>query len=109
MAYSDELYQQVIIEHNKNYSTIIDFAMSCRVAKKLVEETFFKWCADYLLSWDKEYLRVPLNITGRNNPLIDSLGAFMRKERDKENYIYEISVRENTINDLDVIKIINSL
>ena len=100
-----------VIEHKSDHSSIIDFAMSCRVAKKLVDEIFFQWSASYIKRLGKTKLRMNLSITGRNKPLIDSLEnlPFIKRGQDNGSHtIFEISLSDEALIS-DVIKINSEL
>lgn len=52
---------------------LIDFVMSCRVARKRVEETFLAWYAARARRRGAGRFRVRMRATGRNGPLRDAL------------------------------------
>jgi FkbH-like protein len=100
-----------VIRHYSDYSCIIDFAMSCRVAKKLIEEAFFKWCAQYTQKLGKKHLNINLSITGRNNPLIESLENFDLEAVNQENndsVVYKMSLKKEIVSS-EIIKISSSI
>jgi len=81
--------------------------MSCRVAKKLIEEAFFKWCAQYTQKLGKKNLNINLSITGRNNPLIESLENFDLEAVNQENndsVVYKMSLKKEIVSS-DLVKI----
>ncbi|MBL6927983.1 MAG: HAD-IIIC family phosphatase [Rhodospirillales bacterium] len=54
---------------------LIDFVMSCRVARKRVEEAFLHWYADRACRRGADRLFVRMRKTDRNGPLRDALSA----------------------------------
>jgi FkbH-like protein len=50
-------------------ATLVDFVLSCRVAQKKVEYTFFKWLAQELRGLGKGELLANLVVTKKNKPL----------------------------------------
>ena len=50
-------------------ATLVDFVLSCRVAQKKVEYTFFKWLAEELRGLGKAELLADLAVTKKNKPL----------------------------------------
>jgi FkbH-like protein len=49
---------------------VLDYVLSCRVAQKRVEHTFFAWLAQREAARGKPHLRAELTITARNSPLV---------------------------------------
>ena len=49
---------------------VLDFVLSCRVAQKRVEHTFFAWLAQREASRGRDRLRAELTKTPRNTPLV---------------------------------------
>jgi len=57
------------IAHSGSSALLVDFVLSCRVAQKKVEYTFFKWLAQELRASGKSELCANLVVTTKNRPL----------------------------------------
>ena len=98
----------VIIENDKNSSTIIDFVMSCRVAQKMADITFLQWCLDYAKLSGNNNLKIKLQKTSKNKPLRDLLASLPFKDvsSSSEDFkLLEISINERIL-DNEIIQII---
>lgn len=75
-----------------------EFVMSCRVAQKLVDDTFFKW---YMAKWralGATHLDAKLVVTDRNKPLREQMAALgFEKIRDAE---FHVLLRRDVTGDL---------
>lgn len=101
----------MVMKHYKSFTSIIDFAMSCRIAKKLAEDAFFKWCTQYTKLLGKENLKICLRVTGKNNPLIESLQALdlnMTTESNNDEIEFKIKLNQK-IDNSDIIKVISNI
>ncbi len=58
-----------------NDSTLFEFVMSCRVARKRIEEAFLCWYGRRAQARGAPRLQLKMRPTGRNGPLRDSLAA----------------------------------
>lgn len=97
----------VIIENDKNSSTIIDFVMSCRVAQKMADITFLQWCLDYAKLSGNNNLKIKLQKTSKNKPLRDLLASLPFKDisSSSEDFkLLEISINERIL-DNEIIQI----
>ncbi|MCG8512130.1 MAG: HAD-IIIC family phosphatase [Rhodospirillales bacterium] len=63
------------IENTSRGPVLMDFVMSCRVARKRVEETFLRWYADRAGRHGARSFAVRMKRTERNRPLRDALIA----------------------------------
>ncbi|MCP4373899.1 MAG: HAD-IIIC family phosphatase [Deltaproteobacteria bacterium] len=65
---------------------LIDFVISCRVAQKMVEHTFFEWLTEYEMKKGRALLKVDLIRTKRNGPLVrvfEDLPFVIQEETDQ--------------------------
>jgi FkbH-like protein len=63
-----------LVELDAEAPHIVEFVLSCRVASKTVEDTFFLWYAARARARGAKRLRVTFNETTRNTPLKNALG-----------------------------------
>ena len=76
----------VSIQKKNNELVVTDFVMSCRVARKKIENAFFHWYVNRKECYDKEVYAC-MKVTGRNQPLrqvFDEMGFEVVQEADNE-------------------------
>lgn len=72
--------------------TLVDFVLSCRVAQKMVEATFFMWYAVRQRALGYQRLQARLRVTSRNSPLRSVLKevGFMCLEESDDRQLLEM-------------------
>ena len=93
----------------KNIPTITDFVISCRVANKKVENTYFLYLAEKYKKEGKKKLRMNYVKTAKNGPIFKIVKELKLKEVEKEEdfSIYEMDL-QGKIEKLDIMEIVDS-
>lgn len=86
--------------------TMKDFVLSCRVAQKYVEQTFFLWLANLLKKQKYTKLKAELTKTDRNGPLIKVFEdlPFKKEKAVKQRELYILDLTK-TYTDKKIIRI----
>jgi FkbH-like protein len=96
----------ISIDKTKKIPILSDFVISCRVAKKMVEHTFFKWLVHGIGYGGRKVVQANLIKTGKNTPLVnvfEEIGSRLIK-KEGNNLLVELSI-DNTTKIEDVIKL----
>ena len=84
------------VDEHQEVPLVLDYVLSCRVAQKRVEHTFFRWLARHEAARGASRLRAELVETGRNGALVAVLDElpFRTVERDGARRLLEQELSE---------------
>lgn len=93
----------------KEIPTITDFVISCRVANKKVENTYFLYLAEKYKNKGQKKLRMNYVKTAKNGPIFKIVQDLKLKEIEnkEDNSIYEMDL-EGPIEKLNIMEVIDS-